>query len=85
MEEAEIVREFQEKARAETHRQDLQEVLEVKFGRRAAKAFAPALNAINNSRRLAALYRLALRCTSLEQFQDRLPKSKRRAQRRDES
>jgi hypothetical protein len=74
--------EFQEEARVETRRQVVLEDLEIKFGPAAAKEFAPALNAITDSQRLANLHRLALRCTSLEQFRDRFPKSARPPQRR---
>ena len=66
----------------ETRRQDIQEALEIKFGPPAAKEFVSALDAISDSNRLAGLFRLALRCSSLEQFRDRFPKSTRQPRRR---
>jgi hypothetical protein len=81
MKESKVIEEFQEEARVETRRQDIQEALEIKFGTPAAKEFAPALNAITDSHRLARLHRLALRCSSLEQFRDRFPKSARQPER----
>jgi hypothetical protein len=74
--------EFQEKARVDNARQFVLDDLEIKFGPAAAKEFAHAVNAVNDSRRLADLHRLALRCTSLEQFRDRFPKSARQPRRR---
>jgi hypothetical protein len=82
MRESKVIEEFQEETRVETRRQVVLEDLEVKFGPPAAKEFAPDLNAITDSKRLARLHRLALRCTSIEQFRDRFSKSARQRQRR---
>lgn len=82
MKELRVFAEFQEEARAETRRQDIQVVLEIKFGPPAAKEFVPALRAFTDSKRLARVFRLVVRCSSLEQFRDRFPKSARQLRRR---
>jgi hypothetical protein len=82
MRESKVIEEFQEETRVETRRQAVLEVLEIKFGPPAAKEFAKALNTITDSKRLARLHRLALRCSSIEQFRDRFPKSAKQRKRR---
>lgn len=82
MKESKVIQEFQEEARVEGARQFILDDLEIKFGAPAAKEFAPALNAITDSDRLARLHRLALRCSSLEEFRERFPKSPRQVRRK---
>jgi hypothetical protein len=82
MKESKVIEEFQEEARVEEARQFIVDALEIKFGPLAAKEFAPALNSITTSDRLARLHRLALRCSSLEEFRERFAKSARQPQRR---
>jgi hypothetical protein len=82
MKESEVILEFQEEARVEAARQFILDALEIKFGLPAAKEFAPALNTITDSSRLARVHRVALRCSTLDEFRDRFPKSARRPPRR---
>jgi hypothetical protein len=81
MKESKVIEEFQEEARVEGARQFILDDLEIKFGQSAAKEFAPALNAITTSSELARLHRLALRCSTLEQFRERFPRAKKQPQR----
>jgi hypothetical protein len=82
MKESKFYQEIQEEARVEEARQFILDDLEIKFGPPAAKEFAPALNAITDSTRLARLHRLALRSSSLEQFRERFPRSPRQPHRK---
>jgi hypothetical protein len=74
MKESKIIEEFQDEARVETRRQDILEVLEVKFGA-AARELARALADIPDPGRLTRLLRLASRCSDLDQFRRRFPKA----------
>lgn len=82
MNESKVIEVFQEEASVENAGHFLLDGLEIKFGPAAAKEFAPALNAITNSYRLASLDGLALCCSSLERFPDCFPKSPRQPRRR---
>jgi hypothetical protein len=81
MKESEVILEFQEEARVEQGRKHVLDVLAARFGS-PGRELAAALNAIPDSARLDRLHRLALRCFRLEQFRDRLPRSKRQPQRK---
>jgi hypothetical protein len=82
MKESKVILEFQEEARVEARREDILAALEIRFGLPAAKEFAPALNAMTDSKRLAGLLRLALRCSTLEQFRERFPRAGRQPHRK---
>jgi hypothetical protein len=82
MKESKVYDQIMEEGRAESRREDIAAALEVRFGLPAAKEFAPALETIMDTARLARLHRLALRCSSLEQFRERFPKSARQPPRR---
>jgi hypothetical protein len=81
MQESKFFQEIQEEARVEQARQYIQDELEARFGA-AGPELAAALNSITDSNGLNRLHRLALRCSSLEQFLDGLPKCARRSRRR---
>jgi hypothetical protein len=64
MKESKVNQEFQEEARVEGARQFILDALEIKFGPPAAKEFAPALDTITDSGRLAGVNRIAWRCAA---------------------
>jgi predicted transposase YdaD len=82
MKESKVYDQIMEEGRVESRREDILAALEIRFGLPAAREFAPALNAITDSERLARLLRLTLRCSSVEQFRDRFPKSPARPHRK---
>lgn len=82
MKEPKVIAYFQEEARVEEARRFVLDDLEIKFGPAADKEFTFALNRITDRKQLGRLHRLALRCSSLEQFRDRFPKSARQPQRK---
>ena len=67
MKESPIIEEFQQ----ETKRQYILEVLDEKFGKRAAAEFTPLLADITDSGQLSRLLRLAVRSSTVKQFRDR--------------
>jgi hypothetical protein len=71
MKESKVILEFQEEARVETRREDVLQVLEARFGRRAAGEFAPFLKTVTEVARLSRLLRLAARASGIDQFRDR--------------
>src|SRR5262245_11687789 len=73
MRESKIIEEFQEEARVEMARQYILDELEARFGS-PGPGVATALSAITDSERLNRLHQLALQCTGLKQFRDRLKK-----------
>jgi hypothetical protein len=75
MKESKIIEEFQEEARVEKGRDAILQVLDARFGRRAAKEFAPALSTVTDSDRLDRLLRLAAQSTEVKQFRDRFQKT----------
>jgi hypothetical protein len=75
MKESKVIQEFQEEARVEQARRDIVEVLEARFGRRAAAEFAPLLNKVTKTAQLDRLLRLAARSATVEQFRERFPEN----------
>jgi hypothetical protein len=73
MKESKVIEEFQEEARLETRRQDVLQVLDARFGPRAAAEFAPLLQTVTDLDRLARLHRLVVQVPVLKQFRDRFP------------
>ena len=73
MKESRFFQEIQEEARVETARRYILDELEARFGSPGPEV-ATALNAITDSERLNRLHQLALQCTGLKQFRDRLKK-----------
>jgi hypothetical protein len=61
MKESRVIQEFQEEARVEQARKYIVEVLEARFGRRAAAQFAPLLNKVTKTAPLDRLLRLTAR------------------------
>jgi hypothetical protein len=75
MKESKIIEEFQEEARLEKGREDVLQVLDARFGARAAAEFAPLLSTMNDSDSLDRLLRLAAKSAALKQFRDQFEKS----------
>ena len=71
MKESKVIEEFQ----VETAREYILQVLDARFGPRAAAEFAPLLQSVTDTKRLARLNRLAAQATSFEQFRDRFQKT----------
>jgi hypothetical protein len=73
MKESRVIEEFQEEARVELARQYILDALEARFGSPGPDLTA-ALNGITESKRLNQLHQIALKCSGLKQFRDRLKK-----------
>lgn len=63
-----LIRSFMEEAREETRREDVAEVVRIRFGEEAASAVVPPLEQISDAERLRGLLALAIRCASLDEF-----------------
>jgi hypothetical protein len=74
MKESKIIEEFQQEARVEAQREDILQVLDIRFGARAATEFAPQLENVSDNKRLTRLHRLAVQATALKQFRDQFHK-----------
>jgi len=71
MRESKIYEEIKDEGRLEVRRADVLEAVEIKFGAEARSEFAPLLEAVRDSDRLAALHRLVLRARDLSEFRGR--------------
>jgi hypothetical protein len=71
MKESKVILEFQEEARVEQGRKYVLDLLEAKFGRRAAAELAPLVNNVTKTAKLDKLHRLAARASTIDQFRDR--------------
>jgi hypothetical protein len=74
MKESPVYDQIMQEGKLENARAFILKTLGIRFGRTAAKEFAPALKGITGCDRLTRLYRLALRPADLEQFRRRFGK-----------
>ena len=82
MKESKVYDQIVEEGRLESRRENILAAVEIRFGLPAAKEFAPEVIAVTDNNRLARVLRLARRCSTLEQYRDRFPKSAKRPQRK---
>ena len=75
MHELKFIEDLKEEARVNRGREDILQVLEAKFGRRAGAEFAPLLKDVTKTAELDRLLRMAARAASADQFRDHFQKA----------